>query len=97
MKKVKTVFAVIVLVFAVGSVAHSGMIFNVHVNVNKASYDELLTIPFVCSEIAMNMIEFRNANGPFKSIDDLMKVKGVTTNILEQMKPYITLENGPEN
>ena len=96
MKKMKTVFAMMLFLFAAGNVAN-GMILTVHVNVNKASYHELLTVPFVCCEAAKNIVEYRFANGSFKSLNDLLKVEGVTPNMLEQMKPFITLNDGPGN
>lgn len=37
------------------------------------------------------IVAYRSANGPFKSVDDLVNVKGIGSKTLEQLRPQLTL------
>ncbi|HVN72205.1 MAG TPA: helix-hairpin-helix domain-containing protein [Desulfomonilia bacterium] len=91
MKKMTTFIAVMFLVFVAAHASQAAVIWG-QVNVNTASYNELLKVPYINGEIAHYIIEFRNANGPFKSVDDLLKVEGVNKKTLKEMRRYIVLE-----
>ncbi|MDH4072701.1 MAG: helix-hairpin-helix domain-containing protein [Gammaproteobacteria bacterium] len=41
---------------------------------------------------AIAIVEYRKANGPFKSVDDLVKVKGIGERTVEINRPNILLE-----
>jgi competence protein ComEA len=61
------------------------------ININrgtKAEFDSLVGIGPV---IAGKIIKYRNENGPFMAIDDLLKVSGVGAKTLERMRPRLTL------
>lgn len=62
------------------------------VNINTADADALALLPRVGPALAGRILEFREANGAFKAIDDLLLVRGIGERTLELMKPYITLE-----
>jgi competence protein ComEA len=46
------------------------------ININHASKTELMKLDGVGARIAERIIAYREANGPFKRVDDLEKVKG---------------------
>ncbi len=62
------------------------------VNVNTASVQQLQLLPRVGPALASRIIEFREANGPFAAVDELVAVRGVGERSLELMRPYLTVK-----
>jgi len=60
-------------------------------NVNDASPVDLTTLPGVGKVTAEKIVAFRTENGPFKSVDDLIMVKGVGKKVLEKIRPLVTI------
>ncbi len=60
-------------------------------DINKAKKSDLLTLPKVGPVTAERIIRYRDDYGPFKSIDDLLNIKGIGSKTLEKMKPLITV------
>ena len=61
------------------------------VNINTASIEELDSLPGIGSSKAQNIIDYRNINGKFGSIEEILNVNGIGTAIYEQIKTYITV------
>ncbi len=61
------------------------------VNVNKASFKELITIPGMTETRAASLIIYREAHGDFQHVDELINVKNIGIATLEKIKPYIKL------
>lgn len=61
------------------------------VNINTASIEELDSLPGIGSSKAQNIIDYRNINGKFGSIEEILNVNGIGTALYEQIKAYITV------
>ncbi|MBR0473680.1 MAG: ComEA family DNA-binding protein [Erysipelotrichaceae bacterium] len=61
------------------------------VSINTAGLDELVLIPGIGKTTAQNIIDYRDSNGLFQSVDDLLRVKGIGVKTLEKIREYITL------
>ena len=61
----------------------------VMVNVNKATTDELIKVRGIGPVMAKRIIEYRDKNGMFKSIDDLTQVQGIGGNKLQKIKDQV--------
>ena len=59
------------------------------VNLNTATADQLATIPGVGAKMAERIIDYRQKNGGFKKVEDLMNVSGVGEKSFLKMKPLI--------
>ena len=61
------------------------------VNLNTATATQLTTIPGIGAKTAALIIEYRQKNGSFKKVEDLMNVRGVGEKSFLKMKPLITV------
>ncbi|MBK9781591.1 MAG: helix-hairpin-helix domain-containing protein [Anaerolineales bacterium] len=60
------------------------------VNINTASAEELDNLPGIGPTIAQRIVEYREANGSFQTIDDLMNVSGIGPSTFENIKELIS-------
>lgn len=61
------------------------------ININTASSYELMQINGIGEAKAKAIIDYRNNNGLFQSIDDIKKVTGIGDALFEKIKAYITV------
>lgn len=59
------------------------------INLNTADVNALMSLPGIGQSRAESIIEFRNSNGKFKTIEDIMKVAGIKNAAFEKIKEYI--------
>ena len=62
------------------------------VNINTASAKELSKLKGIGAKKATAIVEYREANGAFKSINELTKVKGMGKKSVEKLKEEIVVE-----
>ena len=65
------------------------------VNINTASKDELIALSGIGPAKAQAILDYRKANGPFKSVDDLKQVKGFRDKLVERLRPELTVASAP--
>ncbi|MBR5479006.1 MAG: helix-hairpin-helix domain-containing protein [Clostridia bacterium] len=62
------------------------------ININTADYYELKNCPDMGDETAMEIISYRNENGKFASIYDLIEIEGIGEKKLEKWEDYLCAE-----
>jgi competence protein ComEA len=61
------------------------------VDINIATVDELDALPGIGPTTAQNIVDYRDANGPFTQIEDIMNVPGVGPSTFDSIKGLITV------
>ena len=61
------------------------------VNVNSAGVEQLALLPRIGPAVAQRIVDYREANGAFKALEDLMLVRGIGEKTFELIKPYASL------
>lgn len=59
------------------------------IDINKASWVEWAQLDGIGEKLARRIVENRDQNGPFGSIEDLRRVHGVGPKLLEKLKPFL--------
>lgn len=63
----------------------------VRININTATVSELDLLPGVGEVIAERIVSFREENGPFRSVDDLIHVEGVSDRTIDGFRDQVTV------
>lgn len=61
------------------------------ININTAAAADLDQLPGIGPSLAQSIIAYRDANGPFETLEELMQVPGIGPRTFEAIKPFITL------
>lgn len=62
------------------------------INLNTASLQNLAVIPGVGPGLAQDLVDFRNQEGPFKSLEEIKLIRGVSLSKFNQIKNFLTVE-----
>ncbi len=62
------------------------------ININTATAEELDQLPHIGPTLAKRIIDYREANGPFKTIEEIKEVKGIGDSIFNEIQNLITVE-----
>jgi len=61
------------------------------INLNTATVTLLQSLPNIGETLAKRIVEYREENGDFAAIEDLLQVKGIGQARLEEIRQYITV------
>ncbi len=64
---------------------------NGKISINKAGVNELASLPGIGQTLAQRIVEYREKNGGFKTLEEIMNVPGIKEAKFESIKDYITL------
>lgn len=60
------------------------------VDINTATVEQLMSVPGIGQVIAQRIVEFREKNGPYGSVDDLLKVQGIGEKSLARIRERLS-------
>ena len=66
------------------------------IDINSASWVELSQLDGIGESLALRIVEDRETNGPFRSVEDLDRVKGIGTKTLDRLRPYLRVDSMEE-
>ena len=61
------------------------------ININEANSNQLMNLSGIGESKAKDIIQYRDENGKFTTIEDIMNVKGIGEALFEKIKDYITI------
>ncbi len=62
------------------------------INLNTSNQDDLKKHPYIDWKKAKTIIAYRDNHGAFSAVDDLKKVRAISGELFEKLKPYLTVE-----
>jgi competence protein ComEA len=60
-------------------------------NLNSATVQQLESLPGIGPRTAQRIVDYREKNGPFKRVEDLMNVQGIGEKSFLRLKPLVTV------
>ena len=61
------------------------------ININTAAVDELVTLPGIGKAYAQRIVDYREKNGPFKKVEELINVRGIGEKTFEKIRDRLTV------
>jgi competence protein ComEA len=65
------------------------------VEINSATWVEWLQLPDIGEALAHRIVDDRDERGPFRSVEDVSRVRGVGPKTLAQIRPFLRLDSDP--
>jgi comEA protein len=63
------------------------------IDLNKASENQLTEIPGIGPALAKRIVDFRDQNGDFRRVEDLLKVRGIGEKSFQKIRPHVTVKS----
>ena len=64
-------------------------------DLNIANVKELQQVPGIGPKTAQAIVDFRHKSGPFRRVEDLLAIKGISQRKLDKMRPYLKVTPQP--
>jgi competence ComEA-like helix-hairpin-helix protein len=64
-------------------------------DLNSATPGQLEQLPGIGPSAAQAIVNFRTKSGPFRRVEDLLAIRGISQRKLDQIRPYVTVGGGP--
>ena len=61
------------------------------VDLNQASVEQLQELPGIGPALAGRIVEFRDKQGGFERVEDLLKIKGIGEKSFQKLRPHVTV------
>lgn len=74
--------------------AHKLLVFNIPLDLNRVSIEDLCLIPGIGESLAHEIITYRHRRKGFRSVEELKHVKGIGEKKWKNLKPFLTVSSG---
>ncbi len=61
------------------------------ISINRASVEQLQSLPRIGPKVARRIIDYRTAHKGFKTIEELRNVRGIGVRTMSKLRPYLSL------
>ena len=65
-------------------------------DLNSATTEQLEKLPGIGPTTAKAIVRFREKSGPFRRVEDLLAIRGITKKKLEKIRPLVTVKEVPK-
>jgi competence protein ComEA len=62
------------------------------VNINRATFEELQALPGIGPAMAQRIVDYRKKNPPFRRVEDLLIIRGISKTKLEKLRDRVKVE-----
>lgn len=69
------------------------LVFEYRLDINSATWVEWMQLPGIGETLARRIVEDREEHGPFESVEDVQRVKGVGVKTLAKLQPWLTVNS----
>ena len=66
-------------------------------DLNAATVEQLQKLPGIGPATAKAIVRFREKSGPFRRVEDLLAIRGITKKKLEKIRPLVTVKEVPKD
>lgn len=66
-------------------------------DLNTATVEQLDQLPGIGPSIAKAIVRFREKSGPFRRVEDLLAIRGITKKRLEKIRPHVVVKEPQES